>query len=150
MRPEEKLRKDWEKYVFPKIPDFCFDRVENSCSNGMPDIAYTIKNVHGWLELKVKDIKRDTTSLSLPNTSFTPNQRDWMAEHSKGGASVLLLLRTSFYDLLLNSKIALNLENYTLRTLELENCIKLPLNCIKKLNGLQINYIATYLRYGRL
>lgn len=146
MRPEDKLRNDWAKYVFSRIAPFEWNRVENSCSNGMPDITYTLKATHGWLELKAKEVKRETTALVVPK--FTATQRAWMASRSRFNAPVLLLFRAGKYDLLMKAEVALNLSVWSLATVEGKLCFKIESSRLKVLTETELWRIFSMLRGG--
>ncbi len=146
MGPEDKLRTDWVKYIFDHIGFFEWGRVENSCSNGMPDITYTLKDMHGWMELKVKEVKRETTALVLPK--FTPSQRNWMVSRSRFNAPVLMLFRAGKYDLLMRAEAALNLSIWALETVEGEQCFKIESERLKAITDDQFKRVVSMLGGG--
>jgi len=68
-------------------------RIENTCSRGTPDTAYSMDGVHGWIELKFEKEwpKRESTKLRLAH--FTPEQKIFIRKHGTAGGRCFLFLR---------------------------------------------------------
>ncbi len=68
-----------------------FERVENRCVEGMPDLHYVIDGVTGWIELKEEEYpSRASTNVHVGLSLF---QRAWMMRHQLHGGLVFLLVR---------------------------------------------------------
>ena len=76
MKPEEKMWKTRIRPILKAIRGLDFDRIETRMSStGVPDIAITTPNGHGWIEMKVAGALFGN-SLFLP--SLTPQQFNWI------------------------------------------------------------------------
>lgn len=64
-----------------------FYRVENRCSEGMPDLHFLLPQTgaSGWIELKCVD----TVSRKI---KFEPNQPDWLGDYWEGGGLSYVLV----------------------------------------------------------
>ena len=84
MKPEQRL---WSRFraILAGLPGLRCDRIEaRGLAVGVPDVAYSYKDHHGWIELKVA--KRGSIS------HWTPVQRRWLRErHNIGGHCWLLV-----------------------------------------------------------
>jgi len=73
-------------------------RVENLCSAGMPDVVYSMRGVHGFIELKyIPEIpKRPTTPLSIP---LRREQKIWIEERGSlaGFVWVFVKVQHNYY-----------------------------------------------------
>lgn len=73
-------------------------RIESCAGNGVPDVAYTVKNKHGWMELKyIKEWpKRESTKIKLP---LRPEQKLWIATRGKlaDGVWVMCKIDNDYY-----------------------------------------------------
>lgn len=54
---EKKLYQNHIRRVLCKIPRLLFERIENSVGCGTPDLTYSYRGHHGWIELKVGEVK---------------------------------------------------------------------------------------------
>jgi len=67
-------------------------RLESSSGNGVPDVAFSMPNINGFLELKYipEWPKRPETKVKLP---LRPEQKLWISTRGKMGGNVWVLVR---------------------------------------------------------
>ncbi len=76
MKPEEKMWKTRIRPILKAVRGLDFDRIETRMSStGVPDIAITTPDGHGWIEMKVAG---DLYGPLLHLPSFTPQQFNWI------------------------------------------------------------------------
>lgn len=74
----------------------CVDRIESiGTGAGIPDIAYSWQNGHGWIELKA-DEKCIAPGDSINLSHYTPIQRTWMRRRTAWGKNLWLMVRTAY------------------------------------------------------
>lgn len=68
-------------------------RIENRIDKGTPDVAYTIKGVSGWIELKHVPLApaRATTTIKIPH--LTMEQVLWLNDERDAGGRAWCLLQ---------------------------------------------------------
>lgn len=73
----------------------CVDRIESiTTGSGIPDITYSWKNGHGWIELKA-DMECEHVGHPVNLKHYTPMQRTWMRRRSGHGKNLWLMIRTA-------------------------------------------------------
>lgn len=90
--PEQKA---WDD-LGPQIKNLtqCVDRIESIATGaGIPDITYSWKNGHGWIELKA-DPKCEHVGHPVDLRHYTALQRTWMRRRSAHGKNLWLMIRT--------------------------------------------------------
>jgi hypothetical protein len=77
-------------------------RHEDNTGPGIPDVSYGLRNVNGWIELKVLDSwpKSDKTPVKIPH--LTDWQKRWLARRGMHGGRTWLLVRIHKDYLLIN------------------------------------------------
>lgn len=90
-RPErnffEQLRRNLPKYGY-KLD---LQRIENTASNGTPDVNYCIGGVEGWAELKAWERIRLTGRFTVPK--LREEQGAWLTKRASVGGRAYLLCR---------------------------------------------------------
>lgn len=68
-------------------------RIENGISQGVPDVSFSSRGVHGWIELKYLKAwpKRPDTIVKIPH--YTPAQKLFLRQHGSYGRNCFLFLR---------------------------------------------------------
>lgn len=69
------------------------ERIENRLNTGTPDVAYSMRGVHGWIELKFIPEAPKRSDKPLKIDHFTPDQRNWLEKHGKRGGRCFVLLQ---------------------------------------------------------
>lgn len=69
------------------------ERIENRLNTGTPDVAYSMRKVHGWIELKFMPDSPRRIDKPLKIEHFTPDQRNWLHKHGTRGGHCFILLR---------------------------------------------------------
>lgn len=90
--PEQKA---WD-VLGPEIGNLtqCVDRIESIATGaGIPDIAYSWKNGHGWIELKA-DPSCEHVGHPINLRHYTQIQRTWMRRRAAHGKNLWLMIRT--------------------------------------------------------
>lgn len=77
------------------------ERIETRGAEGIPDVAWSARQCHGWVELKHVD-KDPGPGKILKIRHYTPEQRNWILRHGRAGGRVFMLLRVGTEILLLN------------------------------------------------
>lgn len=90
-KPEQRA---WDKLSDPlKSLTPNVDRVEPSFGGGIPDIAYTAANGHGWIELKAdEDCLSQDDKVDISH--WTVQQRAWMRRRAAHGKNMWLVIAT--------------------------------------------------------
>jgi len=109
LRKPEQIQ--WRRFrrVLDQIPGMIHDRIETKgTSIGVPDVAYSFSDHHGWIELKVMG---RGGSLS----HWTSIQRNWLVRRNGVGGYCWLLVEADGRDYLLNASAAQHLgqRSYT-------------------------------------
>lgn len=91
---QKKLERNfWRNGLKPKldsVPGMFYDRVETgSTATSVPDIAYTYKGHHGWIELKAAESAENSVNLS----HFTSGQRRFLRDRGAEGGYCWLMVR---------------------------------------------------------
>jgi len=75
------------------LPLHHFQRIENSCSEGVPDVEFCINGVSGWIELKRlhRGPVRPDTVLKVDH--FSGGQRAWLMRRATCRGRCFVLLR---------------------------------------------------------
>lgn len=69
------------------------ERIENRLNSGVPDVAYSMRGLHGWLELKVVTKISVDSSKIIKIPHFVDTQRNWIYKHGSRGGHVYILLK---------------------------------------------------------
>lgn len=80
------------KYIKDKLPvQAHFQRHEDICASGIPDVSYGWNGVHGWIELKFypKWKKKDCDHIN----TWTKEQRLWLRKRQKAGGHCFLFVK---------------------------------------------------------
>lgn len=76
------------------LPPGRYSRIESNTSPGIPDVAYTIKGIRGWIELK--DAGENKSKIPFKRKGLRPDQINWFRDEIEaGGASKLFILARS-------------------------------------------------------
>lgn len=96
-RKPEQVVWDFLKSLMDPVPGFMMDRVENELNRSMPDVTFSYRGHHGWIELKAIDNPE-----TLPKKycgvfkldKFTTGQRLWLRNRGHIGGCCWLLIKT--------------------------------------------------------
>lgn len=89
MNTKEKSLWGWFSKNFGKVSDFDWQRVENGCGSGTPDVEICFRSVTSWIELKVAE-PRKTRGMWF--VRFRPLQVPWLKRRwAKGGRAFVLI-----------------------------------------------------------
>lgn len=89
MNTKEKSLWNWLSKDFGKQANLDWQRVENGCKGGTPDVELCDHNTVSWIELKVAD----TRAGGLWKVSFRPLQTPWQKRRWNKGGNVFTLIR---------------------------------------------------------
>ena len=93
MRKQE--QKLWDRLSSHMKGMWLAERIESMLAGGVPDVFFTIPQIHGWIELKVLVAwpKRPTTRVVIEH--FTAQQGLWLFQHDKAGGHVWFFLEVA-------------------------------------------------------
>ena len=114
-------------------------RIETVTSLGVPDVTYSVKGVHGWIELKwvPKAPVKQSTKMRLSH--LTEQQKQWIFSRGKLAGDVWLLVRVEDEFFLFDHKFIHDIQQMTIDEWRV-NC---EVNWSKKINFEELSTILS-------
>lgn len=87
-----------ESYLWGKLRDalagfnWTGDRIESKTGNGIADVAYSVPEHHGWIELKTGRTGKGSDPIVTLNHNLSARQVKWLENRQKKGGFTFILV----------------------------------------------------------